>query len=421
MSQTNLRRCIASAENLTYDRTLDLPNGRMSWKTTLMPVTDGFGRLRHVVGITRDITHEKLAEGMAEHDRALLQGLNAALPDIVFLFDVKRRSIRFISAADGKRQAWRQQAEDTGDNFLELFTHPDDVEKVEAYFRTLAQLREGEVAATDYRALYYDGSYRHFSTRAIVFSRDAEGAVQCTLGVSQDITDQTRMQEEVRDLSDRLLTLQIDERRRIAEELHDSTAQHLIAAGLALTRVTAEKATARGQVEHRRLIAAALEDAKVSLEEVAREIRVLSYLLHPPPLEGRRLDDAIRTLATGFAARAGLQLDLSIDGAAQDASEEIALPLFRICQEALANVHRHAHASKVVVRVEADDNSILLAIEDDGIGFDLGELDTGVEPGVDILGMRERMKRVGGSMRFASRGTGAIVIATAPCSPQSAS
>lgn len=411
--ETHLRDCLDSKRSLTYQRSLDLPGGRVSWKTMLMPVVDDKDGIRHVVGLTRDITHEMEMQGLAEQSQALLHRLSAALPSAIYLFNVKNRTIRFLGGDVGpERRAWRRRAEEAGSRANEMFTHPEDVTRLNDRIGHLARLRDGEVTTISFRILVPDGEYRRFECRETVFSRDGAGAVEYILGISDDVSEQARMQEEVRTLSDRLLTLQIDERRRIAEELHDSTAQHLTAAGLALTRITG--ASRHVDRESERTIDDALDDARRSLQEATQEIRVLAYLLHPPLLQSFGFGEAIRSFATGFAGRAGLAIEVRTPDEPVELDDETSRHMYRICQEALANVHRHAKATSASVVLAADEEVITLTVQDNGIGFDEASVASEVQLGVGILGMRERMKRIGGSIQFRSNTRGTTLTATAP-------
>lgn len=407
----NLERCAADRRTLTYLRGLDLPDGRVSWKTTLVPVEDDHGDLRHVVGITRDITFEEALFNKAERSQAILAGLEAAVPSAIYMRNLKTTSIRFLGGhADPKRVAWRKKAEEAGPLAVELYTHPADREIRKEQFRKLAELPDGEVLVTDIRVMGPDGDFRKISCRETVFSRDAEGLVEQVLGASDDITDLEHLEEERRDLSARIVTLQMDERRRLAEELHDSTAQHLTGASLALTRILAARSAG---TDGEPFFSTAVGDALRSLEEADREIRVLSYLFHPPLLEDIGFVAAVRTFATGFAKRSGIKLDLHIDEKAASADAETAHHLLRVCQEGLANVHRHAKSTKVEVRVKTTASKFVLQIVDDGVG--IGERQANyLDGGIGLTGMRERMRRLKGSLTVRNWGGGTELLAMVP-------
>jgi PAS domain S-box-containing protein len=413
--ETNTARCLETGAPLTYERTLDMPDGRLSWKTSLMPANERHGAIRHIVGITRDVTFERGMVGIADHSQALLRGLGDATSNVIYLFDMKSRGVRFITGQHNRPLGYDPaEVAEMGDRLMSRLIHPDDLERVEAHLAELSGVPDGEIISVGYRVRHANGRYRHHVSRNIVFSRDAAGAAELVLGVAEDITDQDRMEEEVRELSQRLLTLQIDERRRIAQELHDSTAQHLTAAGLALARLVINLPDMDPRSAAAAQVGQARADIESSLREAKQEIRVLSYLLHPPVIESHGLREAVRNFALGFGERAGLEVEVRIGEGAELIGDDISIALFRVCQEALANVHRHARATRVVVGLEVDGSKVRLNVSDDGIGFDEAKLMDGGLIGIGLAGMRERMQRLGGSVQIRGKGRGTNLVATVP-------
>jgi PAS domain S-box-containing protein len=408
--ETQLGLCFSSGEALTYERTVDGPNGTMAFKTSLVPITGRFRKVEHVVGITRDISSEADQVKEAQHKAALLQRLGIALPSAIYLLDIKDSSVRFIGGdPDPLRQEWRAKAETAGAKAAGLFMHPEDQEKVRAHRRLLATLGDGDVETVEFRILSANGEYRPHSNRETVFSRNADGEVELILGVSEDITDRDLVEQQVRDLSERLLTSQIDERRRIAEDLHDSTGQHLFAVGLALARARASQLGGGAAHESRATLIEALDDARHSLQVAQREVRMLSYLLHPPEIVSEGLCEAIRNFARGFAKRSGHYVEVHLDPKADTVDDEISLNLFRACQEALTNIYRHAEASQASIRLKVDEAEIRFEVRDDGVGMDPSQ---GL--GVGLSGMQERMKRLGGDARIFSEPSGTTLLVTVP-------
>lgn len=149
------------------------------------------------------------------------------------------------------------------------------------------------------------------------------------------------------------------------------------------------------------------------LKDAEREIRVLSYLLHPPAIASQGLATVLRNFALGFGGRAGVMVDVSIDRKVNSAPNHLAIPLLRVCQEALTNVHRHAHATKVSVKLEVSETSIELSIADDGIGMKAQSRGRAGQVGVGLSGMKERMDRLGGSLAIA-HDNGTTLAATLP-------
>jgi len=212
-------------------------------------------------------------------------------------------------------------------------------------------------------------------------------------------------QEEYRQLSSRLLTLQDDERRRLALDLHDSTAQCLAALAVNLDLVDASK-TALDARSHR-----ALAESRSLVEQTSREVRTLAYLLHPPLLDEMGLPLAVRWFTEGFTMRSGIQVALDLAEVGR-LSAPIERAVFRVVQESLTNVHRHASTKTVTIRLSSTLTAVALEIRDQGRGLrdrKSHRKDDHSAPilGVGIQGMRERIMQLNGifDIKFTERGT----------------
>lgn len=412
----NTRRCVETARPVTYHRTMALPTGQVSFKTNLTPVIRASASVQFVIGFTRDVTHETILIENAQHHAAMLRTLGIALPSSIYLLDLETKTISFIGGnVNQTRQNWRKQAEAARGGAVDMFFHPDDQARAIQHWADLTDLADGEIATVSYRILSADGRYRRHENREAVFSRNADGKVKLVLGVSEDMSLHDRIEQEVRDLSTRMLTLQIDERRRIAEELHDSTGQHLTAATLALRNARELRASSlNGNANGADLLMSVIDDAAQSLGEAQREIRVLSYLLHPPHLQSQGLAEALRTFASGFGRRAGLKVDVDVGADASLIDDDVAVHLFRVCQEALTNVYRHARAGSATIELEVGEDVVELTVSDDGIGFDAALPERAL--GVGLPGMRDRMARLGGTVRIIGSERGTVLSARLPTS-----
>jgi signal transduction histidine kinase len=230
---------------------------------------------------------------------------------------------------------------------------------------------------------------------------------------TEDVTDVREAKRALGELSERILTVQEDERQRIAAELHDSTAQHLAAIGLNAMSLKARSATDAGT---QRL----WQDVEESLEEVTRELRAFTYLLHPTRLESDGLNAALQRYVEGFAARTGLTVTLKLSAGIDDLPMPLRRSMLRIVQEALANVHRHASASRVWVSQKLAGNRLHLIIADDGGGIK-GSTEHGAATpphGVGIPGMRERLRQFGGKLKIKSGSRGTTVHVSVPFGEQ---
>jgi signal transduction histidine kinase len=224
--------------------------------------------------------------------------------------------------------------------------------------------------------------------------------------VIEDITQITMAKDQIQKLSRTLLSLQEAERRRIAVELHDSTAQHLVAVGLGIMRLRQLNGT--GEVQQ------VCDRMAGSVEEALREIRSFSYLLHPPKLESEGLEISLRTFLDGFSRRTGLATSLRWRGGTDPLPFETQRSLLRVVQEALMNVHRHADASNVWVGAREQAGSFRIRILDDGRGIHASVEEGAASEGVGIPGMKSRLQQMGGDLIIVSGRRGTVVLAAVP-------
>lgn len=192
--------------------------------------------------------------------------------------------------------------------------------------------------------------------------KNERGRVFGLFGTAQDITERKRAEEELLEVSGRLLRAEDEERRRIAKELHDATAQDLVAVMLTLDSLR-DGIAARSEDEARRL-----EDSLALLEKCAHDVRTLAYVLHPPRLDEAGLAGAIRHYAAGFHERTGIAVKVEIP-ADLHLSNHVELIIFRIVQECLGNIHRHAGSPTAAIGIRHDETSTVLEVSDAGHGL----------------------------------------------------
>lgn len=209
-------------------------------------------------------------------------------------------------------------------------------------------------------------------------------------------------------LSERLLQVQEDEHQRIAQELHDSTAQHLVGAILGVADIE------RKMPQDPRT-ASAVQDVRSSIELALNELRAFSYLLHPRDLGRNGLSKTLSGFVGGFVERTALRSTVTIDPAVDGLPFDLQRSLLRITQEALANVYRHANASRVDVAITIDADRIALVIRDDGRGTGVADEGSGeAREGVGMLSMRGRLIPFGGELVMDRGPQGTTVRASVP-------
>jgi signal transduction histidine kinase len=219
---------------------------------------------------------------------------------------------------------------------------------------------------------------------------------------------------ELRELSSRGLAVVEDIMRRISREMHDNTCQVLMAIKLDLALLERQLGGEAGALR------GAVRDIGTRVVEVMHGVRQMSHLIHPAVLDDFGAVAAIETVAAKYKEASGLPIEVECSDPGVRFTPEVELLLFRVFQEALTNVVKHAGATRVSVRVAVADDAVRLEIEDDGQGFDAVAFLRAPPPGagIGLLGMRERVGYHGGTFRVVSRrGAGTRIMANVPARP----
>ena len=245
------------------------------------------------------------------------------------------------------------------------------------------------------------------------------GGSDSVFGSIRDLTEITQAKANLRRIGTQLLAAQDGERRRIARDLHDSTAQLLAAAGMRMARARAGDAAA----------AAHLVEAQALIERSQQEIRTTAYLLHPPLLDELGLSAALEWYSVRLARQAGIAIAVAVapDIHASRLPAEVEAALFRVTQEALSNAIRHAACSTIHVTLDARNRGLLLRVKDNGRGLEHPVTTEGRDGaavtsfGIGIYGMSERVRQLHGWLRI-QRGkpSGTVVEAWIPAHPPTA-
>jgi signal transduction histidine kinase len=218
---------------------------------------------------------------------------------------------------------------------------------------------------------------------------------------------------DLRRLSGQLLHSQDEERRRIARLLHETVSQDLAALKLDLSAV---KRHYKGKVIANR--PDILDEALSLTDECIREVRTVSYLLHPPLLDEAGLASALEWYSSGFERRSGITTKLDLPRMLERLPRETEMTVFRLVQECLTNVHRHSGSPSVHISVRETPGDLIVEIRDCGHGISdpkgIGSDVSKAQVGVGIMGMHERVKQAGGKMRIQSNDHGTTVTAILP-------
>jgi signal transduction histidine kinase len=237
---------------------------------------------------------------------------------------------------------------------------------------------------------------------------------QLELRVQERTRELFEKNEQIRELSAKLLGLQDEERRRLARELHDSTGQMLAAMKMVLDETLLEAKDEK---------VTALVGRTIELnDEMSRQLRTMSYLLHPPLLDEVGLPSALRWYAEGFAARSAIKVDLQVSDGFARLPQEMETALFRVVQECLTNIHRHSGSTTADIRLTRTIEGVHVEISDRGRGIAPDRLrEDKIISGVGIMGIEERMRQFGGTVNVTSSENGTAVVARIPLTNPSSS
>jgi signal transduction histidine kinase len=318
------------------------------------------------------------------------------------LVDLTEQRIASMEKSIELKRAGRSTLENQAPITRQIITLADAMDKL---VQSMYEEEQGLLAARQQRER---GS---FSMISGVLATSLFLALVLFLIHHQLLTDQVRgrMRAEAsqRALSARLLTLQDEERRRFARELHDSVGQHLAAIKMGIS-----------MLQMRLPGDSTVQDCLKLLDDTITETRTISHLLHPPLLDEAGLNSASRWFVEGFAKRSGLDVNLEIHDEPERLSESIELVLFRVLQEGLTNVHRHSGATRADVSLSTSGDSVILRVKDHGRGIPESVLqnlkEDGTGGGVGLAGMTERIREIGGRLEINSGAGGTEIVAWVP-------
>jgi PAS domain S-box-containing protein len=393
------RTALAAGKPFEKEARLRRADGEYRWfLIRAVPVLDEQGNVVNWYGLTCDIDDRKQAErqSLALID-AIPQQIWSGPPDGTLDYCNERwRSYMGLGLEELQGHGWQSML------------HPDDRDRV------LNAWHESVVEGTRYeqeeRHRGADGTYRWFLARGVPL-RDAEGRIVRWYGTNTDIEDRKQAEEELRRVSGQLLRLQMEERRGIARDLHDSTGQDLVA--LATMLGQARHSIPSGERKSRKL----LSECKALADRCIREVRTLSYLLHPPVLDEAGLGDAIRDYVHGFTKRSGIRVELDLSPRLGRMARDVELVLFRVMQESLTNIQRHSGRFQAKIRIHRN-SKLTMEISDHGRGtfpnVSREKKELWFKTGVGIPSMQEQVKLIGGQLDIDSTAQGTIVRVTIP-------
>lgn len=396
---------------------------RRNWLSIKFPILDGEGK-RFVGSTSFDITdrvmteeelqriHQELEERVkgrtAELEREAIQVVEQArVLDLAndAIFALREGKIIYWNSGAERLYGWsRQEAIGQTPRNLLHTEYPKPLSQITDLLSCDGHW-EGDLLQTK-----RDGTCIAVASRWSIW-RGPEGTPQGWIEINTDISERKRAEQELRELSVRLLQAQDEERRRLARELHDSSGQTLVALKLNLNTICNRATVLSPEV------AAAVSQSTALIDGLSKELRTMSYLLHPPLLDEVGLTVALRCYVEGLAERSSLKATLEISSDIGGLARDLEIVIFRIVQESLTNIHRHSGSLTARIRIARTPNEVQVVVEDEGKGLPpekQANFELGVMTGVGLMGMRERVRQLGGKLEISSHAKGTAVIARLP-------
>lgn len=401
--------CIQADESVVFTGAVDTNAGRRHWRSGLSPLKDEQGAITLLLGNIHDFTEQVSAFNLAKASQMLLQDAIDAIESRVAVLDGSGLIVATNAAwrEPRKRAGDYREGEEVGSSYLSWayrtlpeINHPQ-------LRRGVAALISGQTAR--FTLPYVVAASDGLAWRRLSLSRFHHEHNTHIIAFNEDVTEVVQAQSDLRQTTEELAVAQEKERERIGVELHDSTGQHMVALSLGIAKM-------KRQISHIDGIEPVIEDMEASVTAALREIRVLSYLLHPPELDREGFVDATHRYVAGFGSRTGLNFTFDAVGDLDRLSNEVQHVTFRIVQESLSNVYKHAAARNIKVHLRESDGELELGVADDGCGMPSATNPDSHEPpmGVGIPGMQTRVSQLGGTMTITSTADGTVLNATFP-------
>jgi PAS domain S-box-containing protein len=368
------------------------------------------GRVVRIVGTHLDITEQKRTEQALRESEERLQLAFAGAQEGIWDWDLESNAVVYSSR-------WKQMlgyADDEIEPHIsawERLVHPEDRKLADAAHDSVT--RGEPTYHAEFRLRHKDGHYVHVLSRGFPVRRDPGGPVVRIVGTHFDLT-QRREREAERartELLRRLVFAQEDERRRIARDMHDQFGEHLTALSMEIASLKEACGTAPGLTAHARTL-------ETIADRLDRDVEQLAWQLRPTALDDLGLRAALTNYVHEWSGRHGVAAEVHTSGLLDNRlPSEVETALYRIAQEALNNVAKHAAAQRVEVILERRPDCVLLIIEDDGVGFDTAKATAG-RHGFGLVGMMERAGLVGASLDIESTpGQGTTVLVRMAVAP----
>jgi PAS domain S-box-containing protein len=389
------------------------PLGKRVGEIRVIPVKDERGKVTKIVGIANDITQRKRIEEELIERETKLRTILQTEPECIMLLDEECRVLEINPAGLLLIEA------DDASSVRGMPMNPLVGEPYRGDMRQLADdVCRGESRKLEFELTGLKGTHRHCLIHTVPLC-DAQGKITALLAVIRDITEDKAQEEKLKDLNQKLRSLAAhieevreEERAEIAREIHDELGQQLTAIKMDVAWVAK-----KGDIQDHS-VAQRLQDAMLLIDVMVNTVRRIATDLRPSILDDLGLQEALKWQTEEFQKRSGIHCQFTTNNKGAMIPPGIAITLFRIYQESLTNIRRHAGATEVVSELKINKQQLTLLIRDNGKGFDKREIER--KKTLGILGMEERVLKLGGSLELQSepqKGTLVKVVIPYPSLP----
>jgi PAS domain S-box-containing protein len=362
-----------------------------------VPHIDEHGNVLKWYGNCTDIEQARRAEQRLSSNRELLQSMLVTLPVGVTVID-SAGNILLLNDASSRIWGKRLASGDVRTARARGFWHDSGRPVAPDEWASVQALTQGKMVLNQLVDIdAFDGRRKTIKNTGVPI-RDPDGTIIGAVVINEDVTDQVRAERALREnagrlhrLSRRLIELQEEERRHLSLELHDEFGQLLTAVSLYM-QVAKGQAGAEAQQS--------LNECGALIERASERLRGLALELRPSMLETAGLDGTLRWLAEQYSRQG--KMAVTVTGHVDALSGDVAITCFRVVQEALTNVVRHANARQVLIDLVPYGDRLRIGIEDDGVGFDLAVVraQAAATGHLGLVGMEERIEILGGRLEI---------------------
>ncbi len=351
--------------------------------------------------------------------RRFVQRIADATPNLLYLYDVVENTNVYINPRVQEILGYTPEViKKAGNSFFQSFAHPDDLNVISSLREGFTEADDGDIVESHYRMRNARGEWRWFHSRNVVFKRTSDGLLKLVLGIAQDVTEQREAEEELknsrqqlRQLLAHLQSVREDERTRISREIHDELGQALTALKMDISWLTKRLGSDRKELLDKALMMSRIIDMNI------QTVKRISAELRPGLLDELGLTAALEWQAEEFQERTGIRCEIAVSPDDITLDRDISTTIFRVFQETLTNIVRHARAKKVRVSLKGRKSHIVLQVKDDGKGITKSQISS--PKSIGLMGIKERVTFLGGEAKFAGeKDRGTTVTVTIPVSPR---